>query len=1549
MALNSLFRVTSALVACAAVSFAQDPPGPQTSAPPAKPLVAAVVKPTAPIDSIPPKIDASAVKINGRTARFAKGDTLRVDASGAMNRADVASASASIDDGAPTPLVAGKAVFFAVPEGAHRVRIVAQDKAGNVSAPAEAAIIVDRTSPDVSRAVVTIGNGKGITSSAKVVAKVAGITDATGLKTTWYKMGGTAPKEMTSDSISLQLTRDGVDTLAVWAEDSAGNASVHVCTAIMRDSKAPSASAVVDPLWSNGPHVATWSFSEPMDVAVPAVVKLDSVAVEAQWIGRDTLRANIVVDAATVNGRRQLVLASAVDLAGNASARLAREITVDNRAPDFTAKNVTVNLGNLSISCDSALVTIVEVADPSGVARYRYAVDGKVVADTPSAKVMLRKLVDGKRELTITVADGANNVSAPVALSLSVDASRPGLRGAVAGLCDTIAKRIPLTLSFTKAMDTTALLALSVQGGVLADGQWLDTATYRCSYDPDARGTIDSVRVTIKGGRDRGKMAMGDLEAVCVIGVDTAFHLARLLAAGGNHAAASALLQRLSTANAYREDVAELWSIESREAKDRSGERQAMERLAKLRPADKVLLKSLVNLTSQMGDRKASKAWLKQLMVADGKLDDVSSVDYRREGRSFFQLAPGACILSSKGDEAAALVAEGVMAANAKDFDAAREAFAGALSLDDSCIEATYNVATLQLFEGVPLEAEAALSRCAAAGERYAGNYAVSLAMSGKLEAALKTFDEQKISLDDPAIAGVYGVVLIRSGKTSEALPYLEKASATGTVQRINYAFGLYTNKDYKKALAVFNACGAAAGDTFPEINYGKALAELQLDEKDAAVAHLQAAVAIQPVYLDAQLKLGELLMKSKDRAGARQALTFAARADSTSSAAHQALAAMYRETGETDLARTESMNAARPPQKDSTAMTVAVEQFKNVTQDSSVSWLSVGMAEALTTEMNRFSPYRMLERLQIEAITKRMALKQATGADADDSELRKALGAKAIVTGSYQSVGTNLRVDGRLINVQTGVIITTASVSGTMYELSKMQRTLALTLSGRSDALELSELPGGVSAEAQERMALAKKALYGGDAEAAKLLADQALLIDPQALSLAGSMAVAMANEGRGKSMAVLQFDNLTGNVSDGGMSSGIQEALITNLRKAGNLSIVERSQIDKLTAEMGLGQSGLVEESSASTVGGMLAAGVLLTGGFQGSGNNLRITAKLLDVVTGEVLLATDVSGKRDALFALEDQLAVRILQALKEAPSVDTAAQIDLAQKRSIDTTATPLSQEPDVLESSATVSSSRNSRENTLSRRVTLFISPFGIHLRNNYATRNYDAGFHFLNKMFAVDGQLDLSRNDMSPSRHEPSDVVKDVDPASVDKIYRSITIGAGWNFARSWNSDDSRVKFYQLRAGFKSLRAPAIAQRVDSLPPYLGGVTYTGTDGNVTLNVTAGIMYAGLGIAKKKDDDGSRKVLRYSFDFLYAPILDYPAKDNDGTDYEGYINALTLQRIGGRFGIELIQSHRFGFRWLFETGISPGVRDASASTISHLFLGAKIGVGSSWF
>jgi len=88
-----------------------------------------------------------------------------------------------------------------------------------------------------------------------------------------------------------------------------------------------------------------------------------------------------------------------------------------------------------------------------------------------------------------------------------VDASRPGVDRASAGPHDAAKLVIPITIVFTKAMDAGELPKLSIDRGALDGTTWVDTVTLTCTYDPESKGAVDTVRIAVKGGRDRGAAA----------------------------------------------------------------------------------------------------------------------------------------------------------------------------------------------------------------------------------------------------------------------------------------------------------------------------------------------------------------------------------------------------------------------------------------------------------------------------------------------------------------------------------------------------------------------------------------------------------------------------------------------------------------------------------------------------------------------------------------------------------------------------------------------------------------------------------------------------------------------------------------------------------------------------------------------------------------------------------------------------------------------------------------------------------------------------------
>lgn len=134
---------------------------------------------------------------------------------------------------------------------------------------------------------------------------------------------------------------------------------------------------------------------------------------------------------------------------------------------------------------------------------------------------------------------------------------------------------------------------------------------------------------------------------------------------------------------------------------------------------------------------------------------------------------------------------------------------------------------------------------------------------------------------------------------------------------------------------------------------------------------------------------------------------------------------------------------------------------------------------------------------------------------------------------------------------------------------------------------------------------------------------------------------------EGR-NTMAVLYFQNKTGESEFDPLQKGIPLLLIADLSNVKGLQVIERVKLQALVEEIGLGTSGLVEFNAAPRVGRLLGARWLIGGDI--SKGSIGIQSNLLDVPGQKVTGQAVVKGNLPELFRLEKDLLFEILKLLK-----------------------------------------------------------------------------------------------------------------------------------------------------------------------------------------------------------------------------------------------------------------------------------------------------------
>ena len=141
--------------------------------------------------------------------------------------------------------------------------------------------------------------------------------------------------------------------------------------------------------------------------------------------------------------------------------------------------------------------------------------------------------------------------------------------------------------------------------------------------------------------------------------------------------------------------------------------------------------------------------------------------------------------------------------------------------------------------------------------------------------------------------------------------------------------------------------------------------------------------------------------------------------------------------------------------------------------------------------------------------------------------------------------------------------------------------------------------------------------------------------------------VALPAAGEPGRVTVAVLRFENNTGDVALAWLGGGIAETLTTEFAAADRFRVVERAQIEKVVEELRFGLSGLVDPATAQELGRILGARYVIGGGYQRFAGMLRIDARRIDTASGEVLETTSVTGPEAELFTLQERLARQLME--------------------------------------------------------------------------------------------------------------------------------------------------------------------------------------------------------------------------------------------------------------------------------------------------------------
>lgn len=252
-------------------------------------------------------------------------------------------------------------------------------------------------------------------------------------------------------------------------------------------------------------------------------------------------------------------------------------------------------------------------------------------------------------------------------------------------------------------------------------------------------------------------------------------------------------------------------------------------------------------------------------------------------------------------------------------------------------------------------------------------------------------------------------------------------------------------------------------------------------------------------------------------------------------------------------------------------------------TVDPQYDYLERALTDMLTTDLAAFPQAQLLERARIEKLLEEIKFGESGLVDEKTIQKRGlAVEGDFLIYGRLDKKKGRLIVKTKIVDIAKGKIHALKEVSGTEENVLMIVESLK---SAVADFLGL-EQGTGINAFKMER-------------------------------------------EG---SLAILPFYNNSKTNKLGHLRQGLPVIFMDKFIKLGRFTIVERAIIDSVMQELGLQQSGLIDEKTAVKIGKLLGAKYLLLGMFIENHGIIRIDMRVIETETGRAAIPASITSENE-----------------------------------------------------------------------------------------------------------------------------------------------------------------------------------------------------------------------------------------------------------------------------------------------------------------------------
>lgn len=136
---------------------------------------------------------------------------------------------------------------------------------------------------------------------------------------------------------------------------------------------------------------------------------------------------------------------------------------------------------------------------------------------------------------------------------------------------------------------------------------------------------------------------------------------------------------------------------------------------------------------------------------------------------------------------------------------------------------------------------------------------------------------------------------------------------------------------------------------------------------------------------------------------------------------------------------------STEPPRSAAPKKTVAILYFDNYTGSSDNDPLGKGISSMMISDLSVVQEIQLIERERMQDLIKEQELQHTKYFDSTTAvRTGRMMGAQYVVVGSFTSVKPQMRIDTRVVRVETGEVVKTAQVTGDQDKFFDLEQALA-------------------------------------------------------------------------------------------------------------------------------------------------------------------------------------------------------------------------------------------------------------------------------------------------------------------------------------------------------------------------------------------------------------------------------------------------------------------------------------------------------------------------